>query len=190
MNCDTAFDLITDPAGCESLALAQHLKTCPRCRQMRDALEPVLTFLVPSEKGESAVGNSDWSASTDSSWQGHKPLVSFEAVKIAQQTAAELSAGAVGSGNTRRRWVVQMLRYAAVFAAGAFLAASVVRNLESPPAAIGKCTREEVGRLKNDRSPAEARAIIITCAACHEGSRKHVEDESAFMPMPFIRRFS
>lgn len=182
MKCDTAFDLMTDPAGCASAALAQHLETCPRCRQMRDVLQPVLTFLAPSEE-EPADGHSDWRESTDSGWQGRKPLVSFEAVRIAQHAAAELSESTAGPGSSRRSWVVHTLRYAAVFAAGAFLAASVVRNLESQPAAFGKCMRAQVGRQRNNQSPAESRAIILACVACHDEARKQIEKDAASIPI-------
>src|SRR5579872_6815601 len=34
MNCDTAFDLMTDAGAFRSTALMAHLESCPRCRQM------------------------------------------------------------------------------------------------------------------------------------------------------------
>ncbi len=49
MNCDTAFDLMTDAEGAGSLALANHLAGCPRCRQMQETLAPALEFLNPQE---------------------------------------------------------------------------------------------------------------------------------------------
>ncbi len=49
MNCDTAFDLMTDAEGAASLALANHLAGCPRCRQMQETLAPALVFLSPQE---------------------------------------------------------------------------------------------------------------------------------------------
>ena len=45
MNCDTAFDLMTDPETAGSSALARHLESCPRCRQMQQTLAPALDFL-------------------------------------------------------------------------------------------------------------------------------------------------
>ena len=54
MNCDTAFDLMTDAGGCQSAALALHLRGCPRCRQMQETLAPALGFVVPTGWGASA----------------------------------------------------------------------------------------------------------------------------------------
>ena len=47
MNCDTAFDLLTDPNGSRSSALAEHFETCARCRHMQQTLAPALDFLAP-----------------------------------------------------------------------------------------------------------------------------------------------
>ena len=48
MNCDHAFECLTDPARRESQALASHLATCPRCRDMADALSPALDLFDES----------------------------------------------------------------------------------------------------------------------------------------------
>lgn len=42
MNCDQAFDAMTDPTGSAAGALREHLSCCPRCRQMRETLAPAL----------------------------------------------------------------------------------------------------------------------------------------------------
>ncbi|MBI1310419.1 hypothetical protein GC176_03860 [bacterium] len=42
MNCDLAFDCLTDATRRDAPELAAHLATCPRCRDMADALEPAL----------------------------------------------------------------------------------------------------------------------------------------------------
>lgn len=44
MNCDQAFDCLTNPHQRESDALQRHLNACPRCRDLADALEPALTL--------------------------------------------------------------------------------------------------------------------------------------------------
>ena len=42
MNCDQAFDCLTDSRRRHSAELERHLANCPRCRQMHDTLEPAL----------------------------------------------------------------------------------------------------------------------------------------------------
>ncbi|MEZ6047333.1 MAG: hypothetical protein R3C11_17475 [Planctomycetaceae bacterium] len=56
MNCDQAFELITDPRGRlqahpASDQLEQHLQFCNRCRQMQEVLAPVLEPLQQNESG-------------------------------------------------------------------------------------------------------------------------------------------
>ncbi|MHC4876587.1 MAG: hypothetical protein ACYTGL_08815 [Planctomycetota bacterium] len=48
MNCDHAFECLTDPARRESQALAIHLESCPRCRDMADTLSPALDLFDES----------------------------------------------------------------------------------------------------------------------------------------------
>lgn len=45
MNCDHAFDCLTDATRRESAELVAHLAQCPRCRDMAEALEPALDLL-------------------------------------------------------------------------------------------------------------------------------------------------
>src|SRR5690606_13094974 len=48
MNCDHAFDLMTDPALDDCAQLHAHLDECPRCRQMYETLSPALGLFVSS----------------------------------------------------------------------------------------------------------------------------------------------
>ncbi len=45
MNCDQAFECITDPTVVGDDALDAHLQNCPRCRDMAEILEPALRFV-------------------------------------------------------------------------------------------------------------------------------------------------
>jgi hypothetical protein len=45
MNCDDAFEAMTDLSGDRNAALESHLSRCRRCRQMQDTLSPALTGL-------------------------------------------------------------------------------------------------------------------------------------------------
>ncbi len=54
MNCDLAFDCLTDPARRDCAELAEHLAHCPRCRDMAEALEPAIDLLSEVSAPESA----------------------------------------------------------------------------------------------------------------------------------------
>lgn len=48
MNCDEAFEYLTDPVLSSSEQLEWHLSQCPRCRQMQETLAPALTLFENS----------------------------------------------------------------------------------------------------------------------------------------------
>lgn len=53
MNCDDAFDALTDPQRRGDSELQQHLARCARCRQMEETLSPALhLFEVDQAEGE------------------------------------------------------------------------------------------------------------------------------------------
>ena len=54
MNCDLAFDCLTDPARRDSGELNDHLAQCPRCRDMAEALEPAIDLLSEVSSPETA----------------------------------------------------------------------------------------------------------------------------------------
>jgi hypothetical protein len=54
MNCDLAFDCLTDSARRDCAELAKHLARCPRCRDMAEALEPAIDLLSEVSAHESA----------------------------------------------------------------------------------------------------------------------------------------
>ncbi|MGH7199198.1 MAG: hypothetical protein ACREJB_01245, partial [Planctomycetaceae bacterium] len=132
MNCDDAFDALTDPARRRDPALAWHLDLCPRCRQMRDVLEPALELFGPAEEPASS-GPSAFSA---------EPFLSPEAVQIAERAAARLrfsdaepvshdadsslavlrERGVAPRNDKQSRRGPVLLRYAAACVAGACLA--------------------------------------------------------------------
>ena len=48
MNCDEAFEYLTDPVLSSSEQLEWHLSQCPRCRQMQETLAPALMLFESS----------------------------------------------------------------------------------------------------------------------------------------------
>src|SRR5262245_17773193 len=174
MNCDTAFDLLTDSEGSRSLALARHLDDCPRCRQMRETLAPALEFL----SSEDAPGK-EFSGVIESGRSAvRKPIVTVEALAVARQAAADLMKRAASPRAFWRQFARRSLRYAAVFAAGLFLA-SALFEMRDRPAPGGKfCTRTEAARDDANRTPAEINRLALSCAACHASKPEASPDRS------------
>lgn len=164
MNCDTAFDLLTDANGSRSSALAQHFETCPRCRQMQETLSPALEFLTHNEPSqEYAAGSRDGATSQAGSRQ---PFVTVDSLRMAQQAAGRLAAQADLPCARRQRLAGQLTRYAAVFAAGLLLALVLVPDRESPTMPAG-CTRQAAASNSPGRSAATIQTLAQSCAVCH-----------------------
>lgn len=169
MNCDTAFELMTDPRGFRSGALEAHLASCPRCRQMLAILAPALDFLADQSEsaGELEAGRPVAPIAHGSA------LATAEGVQIARQAAAELTARSTPRKSRLVRIAGHGLRYAAVFAAGIVLAWALVPTADNRPGAEGACTRGETLGNDRERSAAEVQALVASCVACHD--RPHDE---------------
>jgi hypothetical protein len=185
MNCDDAFDVLTDPAWADTAALAEHLLNCPRCRELKQVLEPALSLLcgdLPAEPAMPAAlpnegrGNADAVAS-------QKSFLSVEAIGMAEAAAARLASLSVPRGNRPvvrlpghqiSGRVVQGLLCAAlgglaVFCIGLWVGKSDVAPQPSlVPGVIpaGVCTRNAVPQ-KATQTRENARAVILSCVACH-----------------------
>jgi hypothetical protein len=179
MNCDTAFDLLTDAEGSRSLALARHLDDCPRCRQMRETLAPALEYLWAD--GAPAPAR-EFSGVFEAGREGKRPaFVTVEALSVARQAAADLMTRAT---SPRARWrllAARSLQYAAVFAAGLFVASALFEMREHPAPAGKVCTRDEARRIDVQRSDAEIRTLVLSCAACHDARPAAPPDRSAML---------
>ncbi|MGE0377997.1 MAG: anti-sigma factor [Planctomycetaceae bacterium] len=155
MNCDQAFDAMTDPDRPHGRELAQHLRACPRCRQMYETLEPALGLF----------------AAVDGEPVGTVPAVparlASAPVRLAQQIAARLSpAGNCSPSEPPRRRL-----WGAVFAAAVagFLLSVGLGSLSpnSPTAAPGStsaCTWLNRDSIPNGE---RANAVVATCVTCH-----------------------
>lgn len=81
MNCETAFDYLTDPVLNSSPELRQHLAECSRCREMEEVLSPALTWLTEAAREDDAVHSGLQSA----------PFLTAETVAVADRLAAQLA---------------------------------------------------------------------------------------------------
>jgi len=166
MNCDTAFDLMTDSHGSRSGALAQHFETCPRCRRMQETLAPALEFLTQDESWQGHSAPSADGARANS--VGRQPFAIADSVSIAQLAAARLAAQANPPRARQRRIAAQALRYAAVFAAGLLLALIVVPNRQAGQAIpTSQCTRKAAAGESIGRSVEAIQALAQSCSNCH-----------------------
>jgi hypothetical protein len=159
MNCDQAFDCLTDPQRRESAELARHLAACRRCRTMRDTLEPALDLF------DELAPEPDMSAFVHSGPSG----LSAESLQIAEQTAARLA------GQTRSHrpspagsWRAG-LRYAAAALIGAGIALAVHATVEDPaasgPVRQAQCLWQDRGAMDGLQETSEA--LTLRCMKCH-----------------------
>ena len=184
MNCDTAFDLMTDADGGRSLALARHLDDCPRCRAMQATLAPALDYLAPGLPVAFAPEPSAFFSSSGATGR-RQPLVTADALAVARQCAAGLTARTDAPRVRLLRLTERSLRYAAVFAAGMLLAFTLfeTRRPAAPvPDAARTCTRQEAARSDAQRTAAETRALALSCAACHTDAQEPREE-----PVPALK---
>jgi hypothetical protein len=176
MNCDMAFELMTEPQGSRSRALREHLDCCARCRQMQAALAPALEWLsdCATEPGE---GQMPFAAPV-----APRPAVPefavAEAIAIAQESAARLSQCGTPARTRFRRCMGVALRSAALVAIGGFLALALSPADRRGNHAAGRplpdqplvCRRHEIAEPRSVARPrAEVLLLVASCAACHEG---------------------
>lgn len=177
MNCDEAFDRITDPERCRSAELDWHLEMCPRCRQMREVLAPALDLLAPQE-AEFAVGEDVGFSPGDNDCESRREaFLSPESLAVAERAARDLSPQRRPRRSQRRG--MGLLRYAAAFAFGAMLAVGGFLFVESPKTsraaglpATNSCLLMQQPASTDSLRQAGADSVIQQCRVCHAGERK------------------
>jgi hypothetical protein len=169
MNCDMAFELMTDAEGSRSPALMRHLDGCPRCRQMQETLAPALGFLAPSAVAGHPAHEPGPAFDDRPRDRGSRrtPLLNLEALKIAQQTAHDLTARSDTPGDRLKRRAATTLRYSTAFAAGLLLAFTLFPQRQAAVPTGNHCTWSEAPSDDRERPAGKGRALELTCAACH-----------------------
>jgi hypothetical protein len=180
MNCDMAFDLMTDAEGSQTSALARHLDECPRCRQMQETLAPALDFLAKSALGHSARKLAPaFDDLPPAGSRSRAPSLSVETLKIAEQAARNLAARSETPRQRLQRRIGLSLRYATAFAAGLLLAITLFQPRNAAAPTGENCTRGDAVRDDRQRSNAEIRALSLSCANCHDAPQKESDERSA-----------
>jgi hypothetical protein len=163
MNCDIAFDLMTSADRRDDPGLLRHLEHCPRCRQMQDTLSPALDWL-----SDSSVAN--WPQQPPAT-SGTAPLLSLQAVRIAESAARELSLRqALSAPATFRR----ALSVAIVLLFG--IALGVAGFETRPPAPdpgptvsgqlVAACLWTDA-ETRGRQVVSTSQAVVASCIACH-----------------------
>jgi hypothetical protein len=187
MNCDDVFEALTDPAQYDpghasSVQLAEHLAMCPRCRQMQQVLEPARSLLcgdLPAERVPVVESQAEMLDDLPPA-AGRTPVLSVEAVGLAEAIAAQLTASSNGKSLRPRhrffgrRFFAAALRNAALVLFGALAVYCMGprdRDSDSVPAVVppvapaNSCTRMEF--QQKGRASQDARRVILSCVACH-----------------------
>lgn len=171
MNCDQAFDCLTDRQKRDSGDLLEHLSECPRCRDMAELLEPAVDLLAdvadsnfevdPYEPGRP--GDNSYRDSIDSEASQPKRATSSRVERLSSRIASRPWMKQPGMKASRHR---DSLRIAAFLMCIAVLSAAMVnvgRDDESNALAISlpaDCQRS---------TPTEAGpdSVVAGCVACH-----------------------
>jgi hypothetical protein len=203
MNCDDAFDALTDPEGADAAELVEHLAKCPRCRELKQVLEPALSLLcgdLPAERAMLAAAPNE-GRGNDPAIPSRKAFLSADAIGVSEAAAARLASlsalsdsrpvvrlpGRRISGRALQGVLCAALGGLAVFCIAFWDGRSdVPPQPQLAPAVIptGVCTRNTVPQ-KATQKRENARAVILSCVACHlRDQQPHIEPlpTSLFQP--------
>jgi hypothetical protein len=100
MNCDLAFDCLTDPARRQCAELTEHLTRCPRCRDMAEALEPAIDLL--SEVSSTETVSADAASFDNAGSLGEPAATSLEPRRQSSPLDGRLTAPVKSPGDPAR----------------------------------------------------------------------------------------
>ena len=160
MNCDQAFDQMTDSDLASRDELRAHLDACPRCRQMLETLSPALEAFGVEQ--QTIVGG------------GMIVQREEDGMHVAQEAAARLA--------TRPRALQRFRRRASWRPAGVLLFAGIVLLAFVAGLAVGPSATQAPAVGVADASnctwlhapepggpTSDSRTVVLSCVACHLG---------------------
>lgn len=180
MNCDEAFDAMTDRELFRSDALQQHLKVCTRCRQMSEVLSPALALFDSSER--SSPGELEETTDSTSYESLREKILTLDAVILARETAQRLASPTANSRATNTpvttsrlnmRWLLLQVAVAAATSAAVAIAIAMFLPSSSagPVPRPSSMATTQVCMLKNkpvlDKMRGNSNAVVGSCVACH-----------------------
>lgn len=161
MNCDQAFERLTDAQSADDAELAQHLRDCPRCRDMQQTLSPAMDWLRRSVDEKSTGRSHPWR-------DGRACLLTEESVAVAMKVAQRLPR--VG----HRSALHQALGIALVAMFGMMLGVFVISQRQDvPPKPTASATFPAAAAMclwthrENEPRTATATNVVDSCIACH-----------------------
>lgn len=190
MNCDDAFDALTDPAQIDAESLDRHLAGCPRCRELKQVLEPALSLLCGELPVEPTFAREPPNGLSEDGLGAPMPgpFLSTEAIALAESVAQQLTshraakrAATAGSFPIRRVLAIAA-RSTALVLLGALAVFLVDQNRQSghsttpaiaPPIRGQSCTRKDVAKDANGKQ--DASSVILSCVACHSKKGRSTE---------------
>lgn len=164
MNCDHAFDCLTDPARRNDEALQSHLDDCPRCRDMAEVLSPALD-LFGDAITETSGFTGPWSQPDDTEQNNPAPPVALP------RHAARKTAAAPWKSKSKRRSAIRTeglkvaLFMMVIVAFTVALAGVGVGERRNPGVTVtlpDDCQRSEP-------TDAAAKTVVAGCVSCHVG---------------------
>ncbi|MCA9071722.1 MAG: hypothetical protein KDA84_22500 [Planctomycetaceae bacterium] len=192
MNCDEAFDALTDTNWQDNSALKWHLDFCPRCREMQQVLAPALAMFsgdnesestgpAPSEIGSSSTHRlpADFFESSPKSHRSANknqksspPFLTPEAVRVAEQTAQSLNSGRSRAAHWQRFTALGLLCLMAVwgfFYVSGSSAKPQARQQPAPVMLADQClwTNRDNAQLRQTADESSSRWVVLSCVACH-----------------------
>jgi hypothetical protein len=191
MNCDEAFEAMTDPAGSRREDLHWHLGLCARCRELRETLAPALASLNDhggdGARGERAYGEcppagrsaelppalrrrslnfDEQTGAGDAA--GRAMFLTDEAVRVAEESAARMAAQV---GGPDRRWWSGAVKIAAGLLVGVgitYAALSAATGSPAAPAATPTADATECLWLAPARPANQpSGTVVLSCVTCH-----------------------
>lgn len=159
MNCDEAFDLLTDLDLRHTPELRRHLDQCSRCRDMAETLSPILGLW------DEAVGSASPSSALTAGSAGTRTSGIAAPVSVRREPMEEVMPQRRSSWSGARQWV-------AAFAAGLIVSMGFAvidrpsRQSSAPLLPATACTwlERNADPALQEQSP---QAVILSCVACH-----------------------
>lgn len=191
MNCDEAFDALTDPNWQDNSALKWHLDFCPRCREMQQVLAPALAMFAgetdssaPSPNETGAMPKPRLPADVfESSSQPNSPVrenrqtapfLTPEAVRVAEQTAKSLHSGRTGfAAHWQRFLAVGLLCLVGIWGfftvTGSSAKTTAQRPQSHPVMLADQClwTNRNNEQLTQTADESSSRWVVLSCVSCH-----------------------
>lgn len=160
MNCDEVFEFLVSSESGPTMAVQEHLASCPRCRDMTEAMDVL--------RGPLSVNGLVSSVSPTGS-----NLPSAEAVWIAEESAARLKLASGGDERTSLNKRRPGLKYVSAFLAGAVASLGIAAALRSEPTVMTRPANQLCLWNVRAESTSPSNEVVLSCVACHLAAPTH-----------------